>query len=227
MGDIYSGSYCTIAASSSTGMDSGCFVHRDLLENRPVYLQWSEGNKEVQRVAVFRPRPEWAEAFADEPLNKCGWVFQERQLAPHTLHFTKHQLFWGCRSSSASEMHSNSGFCLPPRKLEGQDATDEAIKLFEIEKAGQFQLNDLYTRWRRVLKNYTSRKLTYQTDILAALAGIATKLSNSMQADGDMYIQGLWKNDLGRGLLWFVVDPQPLKKSDLAKLTNVNGPSWS
>jgi hypothetical protein len=48
-----------------------------------------------------------------------------------------------------------------------------------------------------------------------------------MRADGDMYIQGLWENDLTRGLLWFVVDPQPLEKKELAILTNVNGPSWS
>lgn len=227
MGNIYSDSYCTIAASASTGMDTGCFVHREPMENQPVYLEWTEGNRKVQRAVLFRPRPEWGEVFANEPLNKRGWAFQERQLSLRTLHFTAHQVFWECRSSSASEMHHFSCLCLPPRKLEGQEAMDEAIKLFETGESDDFMLNDLHTRWRRILENYTSRKLTYQTDILAALAGVASKLSELMEPSKDRYVQGLWENDLAQGLLWLVVYPQHLKKSDLARIMNVNGPSWS
>jgi hypothetical protein len=49
-------------------------------------------------------------------------------------------------------MHPYSGLCLPLRKLEGQDAADESIKLFEMEKEEYFQLTDLHTRSRMFSK---------------------------------------------------------------------------
>jgi hypothetical protein len=48
-----------------------------------------------------------------------------------------------------------------------------------------------------------------------------------MEPSVDRYTQGLWENDLGKGLLWFVIDPQPLKKEDLVRTTGVNASSWS
>jgi hypothetical protein len=53
--------------------------------------------------------------------------------------------------------------------------------------------------WTNILKHYTTRKLTYESDFLPALSGLATRLQ---QADMGTYLAGLWGNDLARQLAW-------------------------
>jgi hypothetical protein len=77
-----------------------------------------------------------------------------------TLNFTRHQVFWQCCSSSASEMHPYGCLGTLPRKLEGQKAVDEAIKLFEVGAPDDSMPHDLHTRWSQIMESYTSRKLT-------------------------------------------------------------------
>jgi hypothetical protein len=45
----------------------------------------------------------WSEQVAQSKLCRRGWVFQERLLAPRTVHFTKQQLFWECTMSQSLE----------------------------------------------------------------------------------------------------------------------------
>lgn len=47
--------------------------------------------------------PRFAEQVDFGEGNKRDWVFQERMLETHVLHFTRDQIFWECRSLHASE----------------------------------------------------------------------------------------------------------------------------
>ena len=74
--------------------------------------------------------------------------------------------------------------------------------------------------WEKVVEEITSRDITYWTDRLPALSGLAAK---RQQATGDKYLAGLWKSNLKTELLWRVEDrenPVRLPKPD-------NVPTWS
>lgn len=59
---------------------------------------------------------------------------------------------------------------------------------------------DAHTRWLRAVELYSSRQLTYKTDRLPAISGLAAAVAALLEEDA--YLAGLWKNDLMRGLLW-------------------------
>jgi hypothetical protein len=68
-------------------------------------------------------------------------------------------------------------------------------------------LNDVHTRWLRAVELYSSRKLTYETDKLPAISGLAAAVATIRARD--VYLAGLWKDDLIRGLLWTAVPSGP------------------
>lgn len=53
--------------------------------------------------------------------------------------------------------------------------------------------------WTNILKHYRTRKLTYESDFLPALSGLATRLQ---QAGMGTYLASLWGNDLAHQLAW-------------------------
>ena len=76
--------------------------------------------------------------------------------------------------------------------------------------------------WEKVVDEITSRDITYWTDRLPALSGLAAK---RQQATGDKYLAGLWKSNLKVELLWRVEDQEnPIR---LPKPDNVPTWSWS
>ena len=76
--------------------------------------------------------------------------------------------------------------------------------------------------WEKVVEEITSRDITYWTDRLPALSGLAAK---RQQATGDKYLAGLWKGNLKTELLWQVEDQEnPIR---LPKPDNVPTWSWS
>ena len=76
--------------------------------------------------------------------------------------------------------------------------------------------------WEKLVEEITSRDITYWTDRLSALSGLAAK---RQQATGDKYLAGLWKSNLKIELLWRVEDQEnPIR---LPKPDNVLTWSWS
>jgi hypothetical protein len=53
--------------------------------------------------------------------------------------------------------------------------------------------------WAGVVWAYTDCELTYPTDKLIALSGIARQVQNMLQTD---YVAGIWRKDLTDALLW-------------------------
>lgn len=89
---------------------------------------------------------------------------------------------------------------------------------------------DQFYAWYGLVEEYSKRTLTYQSDILSALAGLAKELASTQNIG---YTNGLWKNDLARGLLWSIKDdrrarrfPRPPVNKSLQD-NNAKAPSWS
>lgn len=77
--------------------------------------------------------------------------------------------------------------------------------------------------WYEAVSSFTTRNLTFHTDKLPALAGLATHVHNIHQFD---YLAGLWKQDLEYGLLWYV-GRQPQETSGKYAFPSLLGEEYS
>ena len=75
-------------------------------------------------------------------------------------------------------------------------------------------------RWESIVEQYSRRQLTYPSDKLPALSGLA---SHNAGLTGHKYLAGVWHEELAQSLLWSL-DPQ-LRVSPLP--SSYRAPSWS
>jgi hypothetical protein len=75
-------------------------------------------------------------------------------------------------------------------------------------------------KWEKLVEKFTSRDITYSTDRLPALSGLAAK---RQQETGDKYLTDLWKSNLKNELLWRVED----QKKSFRLAESCVAPTWS
>lgn len=75
--------------------------------------------------------------------------------------------------------------------------------------------------WRAIVCEYSKRRVTKPSDKLPAVAGIARWLLGDLE-NNDNYVAGLLKDDLHRGLAWYVNTESPRPPA-----TEYICPSWS
>ena len=63
------------------------------------------------------------------------------------------------------------------------------------------QISDITTHWEELVHRYSKRRLTFFSDKLPALSGIAKQMQPLL---GPGYFAGLWEQDLLHGLFWEV-----------------------
>ncbi|KAJ3454225.1 hypothetical protein MRS44_018119 [Fusarium solani] len=107
--------------------------------------------------------------------------------------------------------------------------TDEQFSALESEPLPMLQLYGLqpHGTWYEVLLDYSRRQLTFPSDKLAALAGLALAFAKKT---GDTYLNGLWLHGLPEGLLWSSLGLGHRtyeSKSRSIRLDRPRAPSWS
>ncbi|KAF2399724.1 HET-domain-containing protein, partial [Trichodelitschia bisporula] len=112
----------------------------------------------------------WENSF----LISRGWVLQERLISQRTLHYTEAGLIWECATAMFCE-------CLGPVS---QEPFERSWK--EEEPKG---LEGSLELWAHLVQWYTGLALTYESDRLIALAGLAARFEK--QTDS-RYICGVW-----------------------------------
>ncbi|KAI3390755.1 hypothetical protein diail_8693 [Diaporthe ilicicola] len=145
-------------------------------------------------------RKGWVEIVTESPLNRRGWVLQERLLAPRVLHFSPKQVSWECRQRVAWErIPSNSAESPRTAPLLNEldwmigDLRESMIKrLMPNESKGAID-------WPSLVYQFTTCELTHRSDRLVAIAGIARRLRLVVM---DQYVAGLWAKTLPRALTW-------------------------
>jgi hypothetical protein len=146
-------------------------------------------------------------------------VLQEEILTHRGLLFGSRQLEWRCLCGIASERR-------PTRwdgtaqdhllKAKAEPAEDEQYQLLTHDHFDDLRrsisqknsppslfgrLDHHYDAWYTMIEDYSTRVLTYDTDVLSAIAGLADAMAVT---HGCKYLDGLWEDDLQRGLCWFV-----------------------
>ncbi|KAL9070107.1 MAG: hypothetical protein Q9157_005931 [Trypethelium eluteriae] len=159
-------------------------------------------------------------ASSEGLLNKRGWVFQERTLAPRIVHFTKDQVFWECHSLDASEVLPRGiSDSRPPRPKKG------------VETSPTLTIQQVKLRWYELVEDYSGTSLTFADDRLLAISAIAKQCCLRMRLDPSEYLAGMWKNDLPLSLIWGDLDrglgADKSRPTIGAKMEMKHAPSWS
>jgi hypothetical protein len=248
MGEVYTNSLCTFAATHGSNNKAGCFVTRDpgMLEPCP-YSPPSLLNSRYGRSEFYVVDQDlWTSAISKAPLNRRGWVLQERLLAPRTVSFCAKQVFWECAQLAACEIFPSG---LPEKLLEqrpnGERIPANRFKIYlknAIRNSAEERptgyrnpyirglgtqprpspsSSAAYDHWNFIVSEYSRCALTYATDRIIAISGVAKQLQPAIN---DTFIAGLWKNHLPHGLAWHRGETPipPLGKRDMS-----GAPSWS
>lgn len=143
----------------------------------------------------------WSHPRRQGPLYKRAWCFQESHLAVRNLQFSLGGIIFECQTHRRSEDQ------LPPYP-----------QLYS-NILGQV---DVGLKWRMIVQQYTSWQLTFASDKLPAIAGVASLMP---QASRTSYLAGLWQESLLMDLLWHA---NPLPRAVLSyPRDQLTAPSWS
>lgn len=216
MATIYSNSFLNISADAATDSTTGFLGQPARTISLPHSISYSftdaNGTKTERSIYVRKKGlraqelPFHTQVHADlrSKLSTRGWVFQERLLSPRTLHFSKHEMAWECRSTSECECSANSV---------RSKQTASILKGFLVEP------DRFHSIWREnIVPSYTSLDLTFKSDRLLAISGLVTAIGQFRRGT---YVAGLWK-DSEEDLLWYVSDTEAA-----AKTSAENVPTWS
>jgi hypothetical protein len=209
MGQIYANTQLNISATWAADCSQGCFSSRDLSRHLH-YISGPARGAAEKTTWLMSPCEVWEDEVECAPVNRRGWVLQERVLSPRVAHFSKTQVFWECRDFQASEALPNGGLFDIPWRVDGM------VK--QLPSSNMSSENDGFFRyWSQLAARYSSCNLTFDNDRLIALSGIAQEICKRRSSD---YLAGLWSKDLPTGLAWICTHPLVQSKAYIA-------PSWS
>jgi hypothetical protein len=211
MGDIYRLSTLTISAGNGSNTDSGLFAQRDarFCKSRNVLVTMKEGNEILTGLVSIKV----PQKIRHSPLSERGWILQEELLSRRSLVFTSHQVEWRCTTQILTEetpsrapqalTDPNEGNAVRGGSL---DPIRCLVRRPDIFKQATWShagvRNNPFAAWYRIVEIYSHRALTVRSDKLLAVAGLASLVQESL---GGTYGAGLWKEDLQKGLGWYVV----------------------
>ena len=161
-----------------------------------------------------------------EPLLTRAWAFQERLLSKRLIEYREEEVVWECQESRTCECKEWG---------EGTDLFHTTVKkvLHEQEVGGGFDrgiLGNFFDCWTLLVETYTNLSLTFTSDRLPALSGLAQRMSSISKST---YLAGLWESDLPICLLWFPGKPSSslIKRGPKPffriRSSDDTAPSWS
>ncbi|KAI1171376.1 heterokaryon incompatibility protein-domain-containing protein [Nemania sp. FL0916] len=243
MGSIYKRSICNIAATSVTDGDEGIakgffrprypsMIHPNIISARSNLdslprvedglinrIRKGINIQHTKRVNYhILPAQQLEYDVIQTPLNKRGWIVQERHMSPRILHFSKKQIYWECNEVVCSEMYPKRDpvnfYSRGSRtkrfiqrlnmyqKMIDMLPSDIPLRLIENSAHHNGLSSGLYTLWYDMIAVYSKCSLTKKSDKLLAIAGMAREISTRLKISETDYVAGLWRQDLLYGLLW-------------------------
>ena len=196
MASVYSNSYLTIAAAASDGDDKG-FLELRPFEYTTVKFTSPKGESAIAYLSRRESHPGSSSGY-DDPLFRRAWVLQEQYLSQRTLVFSEKQIYFFCQ-----EMHGDPKYA-------------ESTRLDPLNSGFKRVIFD----WREIPKELSTRQLTYDTDKLPSIAGVASVVSTERGGNHRQYCAGLWRDELPRDLLFYRIGEAAVPEQFLA-------PSWS
>lgn len=210
MGNVYRGSLLTIAARNSASSNDGLLKPRELPKSVRLKYQSASNSKLVGSMYIrpsFNDFETVDQINTEAHLDQRGWVYQEHMLSVRTLICGAQSSQWDCFETYQTE------------SLRLMDVPYSNPKLHVLKSyfANPSTL-DPYTVWLEMVEAYSRRRLTFQSDKLAAIEGLASIIGDITT---DRYHAGMWRKDMLRFLLWGPAYPER------TVFTDNGSPSWS
>lgn len=194
MADVYECAFLTICASSSASTDDTFLAPYTHSQYEPTVLVWSDQEEKDPLIKSRRPcRTGRHSTCATDPLDTRAWAFQEQQMASRSVSFTSDELQWSCKTQSTCECMKGLGSVVEGPSFSLYHRLQSSTNLL---RGASRSLSDF---WHSTVAGYSGRQLTYATDRLPAISGLAAKYQ---QLSGHRYVAGLWKETLLEDMLW-------------------------
>ncbi|CZR67101.1 uncharacterized protein PAC_17000 [Phialocephala subalpina] len=172
MAQIYEGAQVTIAAVCSTTSTESFLISRPDRYTKPKTVLARGPNDERQ---CFKARE------------------TEKLLSTRVLNYTEHDLIWKCRTRMVCE----GGYPAVAGKLGSEMEKTKPEYMFA--NPDDPRVGDPFRSWQLCVSEFTGRSLTYISDTLPALAGIADTV---YQRTSSRYLAGIWEQNLLEDLQW-------------------------
>ncbi|OBS23285.1 hypothetical protein FPOA_03837 [Fusarium poae] len=215
MGDVYGNAFLTIAATRAGNCSDGFLGSRKGREYINVRFYQDEMEDKVAVSPMPLDRIVAGASIIDmeeELLSKRAWALQERYLSTRTVHFASDQMYFECQSGFQPEdNHMKNNDSDPDFKIRRRMAASDK--------------NQHRDAWAAIVRRYTDRYLTVESDKLPAIGGLAARVFNEqiLNDPGEEYLAGLWRGNLLWDLVWAASEQdesRSIPKSYMA-------PSWS
>lgn len=171
MATIYRDSYVTIAASSGVSDESSLYLDRLNVSNTPVEIKLGEKVHGSSARWLHGTRQPFRDIVKNDPLQARGWTLQETELSIRVIYFSEHEQFWQCREGVSQE--------LAPAQL--FTANDPLVPRRMFDAFAKWPMN-IFTRFYDAVEEFTARELTYQTDMLPAMSGLAAEVAHFLHS---------------------------------------------
>lgn len=167
--------------------------------------------KENPRLYQIGSFGSWIDPVEKELLNQRGWTLQERYLSPRVIHYAADQVYFQCKATTVAEDGSRFEDRHSIRDILGGEhlggiKTSFRQKRSLIKGESPVDLDSPFEHrrlrgWNSLVETYSRRKLTFDSDKLPAMSGLANMIS---QKTYDQYLAGVWRNHIFEDLLWRV-----------------------
>lgn len=224
MAEIYEGALLNICPIGSPNSETGFLFPRT---NGSVHFDAEDtmGHKQRLFLQVFEGGLD-QKLDVDGILQQRGWTLQERVLSRANLCFpapaSGKGMLWECGFLRLSETSSKSWASEP--RLKGIGLRSHLVhgeRLHHLfPPIGDNAPQKSVIQWYRLVIEFSHRRLSFPKDKLLAISGLAASLGHEIKG---RYVDGLWSNDMHRGLLW-KIDYQGDQRDN--EVLN-RAPSWS
>jgi hypothetical protein len=241
---VYRNAILNISAAAARDGNDGLFIQRDVNAVWPLprcpRIETPDDEKSlvcplaIENNLEMVDRSFWQRIFESSPIFGRAWIVQERLLARRILHFGTTQVFWECLTEDCCETFPD-GIPLPTKastsfllkqayhrlKMGNNDKSFTGERFSHL--ATDSELLRFTILWAVVVTDYTRCTLTYSSDKLIAIAGLAQDILNEFRdriAIPVEYLAGIWSTHFLAMLLWKTscIDSRP---------PEYRAPSWS
>ncbi|KAH3957471.1 hypothetical protein HBH70_225220 [Parastagonospora nodorum] len=220
MTQVYRNAICCLAATGAHDSSQGLYLARDAPKvPHQITTSWTDKSNTIC-LAVPLSSSQIILRDVQGPLTKRAWCYQELRLSRRIIHFTKEQIFWECCENRACESMPLG----TPKYDRDRNATRHYLRRDMLDQHGTISSVRGITPhefWLTTVEEYSKGKLSYASDRLVAVSGLARLLQKSI---GSGYVAGMWRKNLELQLLWTVWEmgeTRPKNKPENRR------PSWS